>query len=1190
LEQYFHKRFSLTAILALTVFCTAISQSASFQHITASDGLTDNSIRSIALDQNGFLWIGTPEGLNVFDGYTVNSFRKQDYPQMASDNIIHLTCDSRNRVWLGTPGGITWVDEKRDFHRVILNDTVSNFASRTIQEVKKYGPVLYTSLGQFFLDERTQKWQRLNWIPREIDYPRFYDAEPFRENQVVYATDSLVLILDYASQKVIYQQPFTSVFSVCRYSDHEIAIGLEYGEVLIVDIGTKQITRRYKLTSELNKKQVNAMISEVRPACNGDLLVGTYFAGITIINKQGNITKYTHDPLDPRSIGTNLVWRVLCSKNGDVVIGSRVAGLSVFNIYDRRANYIHLFNDGAGDNYDGFFSEMREDTKGRIWIGAMERLILWDKKNSKVKFFYYHTKPIWNGAQNIEIRSLCIDRKGRVWVAALGDGIAILNESSGQFKKIQIDSSLGLAVKSNLVVHLYAASDGNVWVGSTTGLYTINPSTFKVNTFIDHPLGKIAGTRVNDFLEDASGGMWIATFDGVYHYNQSARQLEHFTSKEGLGANRCFTLTLSKRGDLYVTTQAGFSIISNGKITSFDQSNKLKYQLCNGILEDDDGNIWIANYKCVIKFDPVGKTFEYFGENAGITAEGFRVGSYLKASSGEFFLGTRSSINYFHPEQLRSRSPNLKVNIYQADVQDSSFFIASSPHISVKYPDNDVTFRFTAIDLKGSHNILYQYRLDGYDKHWQSGKDIREARYSSLPAGKYGFELKATADGLNWVTSNNSVSLLIVPPVWQQWWFRVVCSVLAAGVIFLLVDWRLKKQRKQKDELETEQAINYFASSIYEQQTIENILWDVARNCIGRLKFEDCVIYLLDEKRKMLVQKAAHGPKSPRQFEISEPIEIPVGRGIVGSVARTGIAEIIKDTTKDSRYIVDDEPRFSEISVPIISDGKVFGVIDCEHSKKGFFTQKHLSILTTIASLCANKIVRAVAEEQKIQTHLKLMDTQRKMTEIEMQALRAQMNPHFIFNCLNSINRYIVKSDQVTASLYLTKFAKLIRLILDNSNNKNVMLTNELEALKLYIEMEALRFDKKFNYRIMVDHGVNTDNIEVPPMIIQPYVENAIWHGLLHKDTPGCLCISVSLPEENILQCIIEDDGVGREKAKELKSKSAMTRKSLGMKLTENRLALLNKYAELNASVDIVDLKTNKNEAVGTKVILKIPI
>jgi len=346
----------------------------------------------------------------------------------------------------------------------------------------------------------------------------------------------------------------------------------------------------------------------------------------------------------------------------------------------------------------------------------------------------------------------------------------------------------------------------------------------------------------------------------------------------------------------------------------------------------------------------------------------------------------------------------------------------------------------------------------------------------------------------------------------------------------------------------------------------------------------------MDDEKKVLVQKAAHGPKNPKQFEIDKPIEIPLGKGIVGNVALHGQAEIINDTSKDPRYIIDDERRNSEISVPIKSDGKVLGVIDCEHSKKAFFTQKHLSILTTIASLCANKIIRAKAEEEKQMAQATLMATQQKMTEVEMQALRAQMNPHFIFNSLNSINRYIVKSDQATASLYLTRFARLIRLILDNSNSKNVILSHELEALKLYIEMEALRFDKKFAYRIVVDESVNPDSVEVPPLIIQPYVENAIWHGLLHKETPGCLCITVSMPEDNMLQCIIEDNGIGRQKAKELKSKSATTRKSLGMKLTEDRLTLLNKYAEVNASVDIIDLVNGNEEAGGTKVILKIPV
>jgi LytS/YehU family sensor histidine kinase len=299
---------------------------------------------------------------------------------------------------------------------------------------------------------------------------------------------------------------------------------------------------------------------------------------------------------------------------------------------------------------------------------------------------------------------------------------------------------------------------------------------------------------------------------------------------------------------------------------------------------------------------------------------------------------------------------------------------------------------------------------------------------------------------------------------------------------------------------------------------------------------------------------------------------------------------VIADTSLDSRYIVDDESRLSEIAVPMVWGGKVIGVIDCENHKKNFFTSRHLTILTTIASLCANKIVRAKAEEERQQAEALVADTQQKLAEVEMQALRAQMNPHFIFNCLNSINRYIVKSDQATASLYLTRFAKLIRLILDNSGSKNVLLSNELEALRLYIEMEALRFDNKFTYKFNIEKNVNPESIELPPLIIQPYVENAIWHGLLHKEGGGLLTISISLIEENILECIIEDNGVGRNRATALKSKSATSRKSLGMQLTENRIALLNRHAALNASIDIIDMENEQNEATGTKVILHIPV
>jgi ligand-binding sensor domain-containing protein len=246
-----------------------------------------------------------------------------------------------------------------------------------------------------------------------------------------------------------------------------------------------------------------------------------------------------------------------------------------------------------------------------------------------------------------------------------------------------------------------------------------------------------------------------------------------------------------------------------------------------------------------------------------------------------------------------------------------------------------------------------------------------------------------------------------------------------------------------------------------------------------------------------------------------------------------------------------------------------------------WFVGAMLSLVVGLAYWLFRRRIKVIRRQTALREH---------MAELEMRALRAQMNPHFIFNCLNSINRYIVKSDNATASLYLTRFAKLIRLILDNSNSKKVLLSNELEALKLYIEMERIRFDNKFDYRMIVDEGVHTDSIGVPSLIIQPYVENAIWHGLLHKESNGSLWVKIRMLDENTLECVIEDNGVGREKAAEFRSKSATGKKSLGMKLTEDRIAVLNQYAQTNASVEIVDLEDGSRVATGTRVVVIIPV
>jgi ligand-binding sensor domain-containing protein len=206
-----------------------------------------------------------------------------------------------------------------------------------------------------------------------------------------------------------------------------------------------------------------------------------------------------------------------------------------------------------------------------------------------------------------------------------------------------------------------------------------------------------------------------------------------------------------------------------------------------------------------------------------------------------------------------------------------------------------------------------------------------------------------------------------------------------------------------------------------------------------------------------------------------------------------------------------------------------------------------------------------------------------KMLQLEMQNLRSQMNPHFIFNSLNSINSFIVENKTHLASDYLTKFSRLIRFILDNSKNESITLEKELETLKLYLLMEQLRFENKFAYTVSLDEAIDTEIIKIPPMIIQPYAENAIWHGLLHQSVKGKLTIAVKKMVPGI-QIEIEDNGVGRAKAGELKSKNNNTRQSHGMDITGERIQRLNK----NNSIEIEDLKSEEGIALGTKVIITL--
>ena len=248
----------------------------------------------------------------------------------------------------------------------------------------------------------------------------------------------------------------------------------------------------------------------------------------------------------------------------------------------------------------------------------------------------------------------------------------------------------------------------------------------------------------------------------------------------------------------------------------------------------------------------------------------------------------------------------------------------------------------------------------------------------------------------------------------------------------------------------------------------------------------------------------------------------------------------------------------------------------------------YVDLVTLAFAVDAILFLTALAYSDRLD-ELERIDLKIKNAENEHKILRLQMNPHFIFNCLNSINLYIEQNNSVLASDYLSKFSQLMRLSLSHSRKDKIVLSEEIKTIKLYLEMETMRFKGKLKYILDIDDNVDADFIEIPPMLVQPYIENAIWHGLMHKNVGGEILIKISQDfTQQTLLVIIEDDGIGRVRASELNSKAAEKEKSYGTLITGERIANFNKEFNTNTQIHIEDLYGANKEAKGTRVLISI--
>ena len=1200
------KKNIITLIFLLIVGTTMSQLNPFFYNLNTTNGLSYIGVNDMCVDRKGNLWIATGNGLNMFNGKAVDKYFATEYPQLQSSNILAVTCDKNNQVWIVTAGGfVTMLDEKRKMHKVVLrrdDQPVKTFSILQTPDDKLYlyaekGVYQYTGKDKIAVPDSLDN-SYFNFLPLG-GYEKYRSlgintSFAFDENYYLLVFKEAILKVNYKTNTIEDRLEIPNAHALSKWGKNEL-LYYDVGEwqLKIVNIATMKTSYPLRGLKDQFDKEITALVNEAKPINDHQYLLTTQNEGIYIWEPaSGKIFNYRHSVTDPSSISNNTQSFITIGQKGWVFMICNPNGIAYFKI-NEVVNNRYMFVSADGKGYDGYIAGIATKDNNTYYIGTSEGMLIWKRNTNTTKFIDIRDHDGKSIFKNSEVPSVVIDDIGNVWATVFHDGLVVMNKDGQLIKRLRNEATNKNSLKQKSVWRLQQGPGGYIWAFGQNGVCRIDPKTFAVDNFDNTPLQQFDSSYVEMAVFTDKDNMWLfISPGGFYHYNIPAKKLDEHPGFKKYRTESAFDMQADSSGNIYIGNTHGLKIFfKDGREKVITKNNGLLIDRVEGLLLDKHNRMWIGNDIGLVCYDPADSGLRVFDERYGLSIYGFRVGSYFQTPNGEFIFGTPRGVQYFHPDSLYNKKVSLNVLVSKIETKNIVSNIIDNAEFKLRARDNQVTFYFTSVDFSPHVRTYYEYKLVDLDKDWIKIADQNSVRYNSLSPGKYVFKVRISNDNKNWRESDNEVTVIIAAPFYQTWWFKLIGVIVGFLLIWYVIKYYQRKQLRQREELETELVINYFASQINRHQNTDDMLWDIAKNCISKLNFEDCVIYLMDEEKKVLVQKAAWGPKVQRDFTIHNPIEIPVGKGIVGAVAQTGKPELIANTELDKRYIADNATRLSELAIPLIVDNKVIGVIDSEHSQKNFFKQKQLNILTTIAVLCAAQIQRVQAEEEKQKAKIETFENKQKVAESRLQSLRLQMNPHFLFNALNSIQQMILANEEMVATRYLSKFSKLLRTILVHSDKEYVTLKEELEILNLYIDLESIRFKDSFKYNIECDEEIDTDEIKLPTLLIQPFVENAIWHGLMHKEGERFLQVKFS-EAGDCIHCIIEDNGIGREKSREAKLATGQGKKhtSKGIQVSMERLEAMDNGSSRKSSLQIFDLKDKTGNATGTRVEIFFPI
>jgi ligand-binding sensor domain-containing protein/putative methionine-R-sulfoxide reductase with GAF domain/anti-sigma regulatory factor (Ser/Thr protein kinase) len=1194
-----------------------------YQHYTVADGLSGNQLTGIVQDEQGYLWISTSTGLNRFDGKRFVQFHAgNENNSLPDDNIKQLTWLNKNKLAVLTQTGLQIIDTRSGCTSNIFIDApykqytykynyIFDVASDDLNNI-----FVLTRSGFYHYNNRNELLYRFDYYKTEKEQSDYFI---FGNNLVWIAKDELLLTADggpylYHTSKQQLQKLQPGTYPLIG----EAAIMMKDG-------------------------------NEVRQPQSGSYFIFKNTTdSIVYVNAKEKIKTVSVVPFKPLINEFNWSMRMFRVSDTLFYVTSRHNGFFKMSFQPHTQKVI-LHPQKYLKDY--FCTGFLKDREGRLWIATTAGLLKENTIHNSVKQWPIPA-AILQQAPAIAISQVYIFNNRLYAACRRDGGLLVFDKNSMafikkiSFKKYKISADDVMSVthaggdtlfigtngplfwlktstgqtgsvpleqwdlKHNWIAAQLADKNGNIWITTNSNkIYYYHAALKKMQLKeYNHPwFDKLL--MPNSIAQDTAGNIWLGG-QGLCRINRLTHQPDFFIdsfpsirfSRKNLRGLRIdnnnniwFGNTNNGLTGYSINTQKFFHYTMQNQLPS---NNVVAAAVLNNYL-------WLGSEAGISNLNLTTKQVSSFGTDDGfpalpVTTENF----YYDTTDHHLYAAFTNVIVRFNPDSLfyTTTPPQLFVESIRFG-NDTTVYLPGSS-ITTSYRNNDLTVTIASIYYyAGLGNQLLKYRvLNANDSAWKpiNGNEIN---FNNLSPGKYLLQLKLVATNSRWSLQTKAFTINVTPPFWKTIWFSISTILLLGAIIYGIYKGRvhgIKKTEREKaktqqlraekfkTQLELEQISNYFSSSLAEKKNTGEILWDVAKNLIGRMGYEDCMIYLWNHDKTKMVQRAGYGIKNSPEILATQIFEVEPGQGVVGYVTQTKQAVIIADTRNDKRYRIDEAFRLSEICVPIIHDGELLGIIDSEHREINYFNDRDLKILTTIATLTGNKIKQAEAEQFIAVKKKEITTINQQLAEAQLAALQTQMNPHFIFNALNSIKRMILDNEQANASRYLSKFAFLIRLTLNHSKATFVTLRENINYLEAYLDMEQLRFKDSFTSVIELDKDIDDEDISIPSLMIQPLVENAVWHGLMHKEGEKNIYIRFS-KNNNFFTCSIQDNGIGillSEKKKSIQQ----NHRSVGLENLRNRIMIMNEKFNMDCSLAITDLSTLTKNKTGTLAVLKFKI